>query len=130
MYTNVFLQRIATATRTGGPDGLHLDRFVEALDDPSSGLTYAAVTGQRKQSVRDAEVLFSAEMADFMQKKGYAFEERFIRTVLNWRRAGDESGLSELQRHRYNYAMLNFLLEDLAPWMKDTYDLSTLEVNR
>lgn len=99
------------------------------MEDPSSGLTYAALTGQRKQSVRDAERLFSEELAEFMNKKGYTFEERYIRVVLNWRRSGDERGLSELQRQKYNYEMLNFLIEDLSPWLKDDYDLSTLEVN-
>ena len=34
-------QRIATATRAGGPDELILEIFVEALQDSSSGLTYA-----------------------------------------------------------------------------------------
>lgn len=72
----------------------------------------------------------SEELAEFMKKKGYTFEERYIRVVLNWRRSGDERGLSELRRQKYNYEMLNFLIEDLSPWLKDDYDLSTLEVNR
>ena len=49
------IQRIATATRSGGPVQLRLERFAQALEDPDSGLTYPALTGQRKQSVQDAE---------------------------------------------------------------------------
>ena len=44
---------------------LQLERFAEALEDPSTGLTYAALTGQNKQSVRDAERLFSRGVLDY-----------------------------------------------------------------
>ena len=100
------------------------------MEDPDSGLTYSALTGQRKQSVRDAEVLFSAEVAKFMEKHNYTFEAEFVRVILNWRRASDERGLTELQRSRYNYQLLNFLLDGLMPWHQQTYDFSTMEVNR
>ena len=43
------------STRAGGPDDLHLEYYVEALSDESSGLTYPALVGLRKQSVQDAE---------------------------------------------------------------------------
>ncbi|XP_019858078.1 PREDICTED: uncharacterized protein LOC109586338 [Amphimedon queenslandica] len=124
------LKRIATATRSGGPAQLQLERFVKALDDPTSGLTYPALTGQRKQSVQDAERLFSEGVAKYMERNDYTSEAKFVRTVLNWRRASDERGLTELERCRYNYNMLNFLLDDLMPWHRDNYDFSTLEVNR
>ena len=107
-----------------------MERFVEALQDSSTGLTYAALTGQRKQSVRDAEILFNANLAAFMDKQGYTFEAKFIRTILNWRKACDERGLSELERSHYNYDLLNFLLDDLMPWHREIYDFSSLEVNR
>ena len=45
---------------------LKLERFSEALQDPSSGLTYTALIGDNKQSVRDAERFFSASMLGFM----------------------------------------------------------------
>lgn len=61
------LQRIATATRSGGPSELKLERFSEALEHASTGLTYAALTGQNKQSVRDAERLFSKGVLEFMK---------------------------------------------------------------
>ena len=93
-------------------------------------LTYPALTGQRKQSVRDAERLLSQEMVQFMTKKGYLFEAHYIETVLNWRRSSDERGLTQIQRSWYNYKMLNYLLDELMPWYRDTYDFSALEVNR
>ena len=107
-----------------------MERFTEALEDPESLLTYPALTGQRKQSVRDAERLLSKEMVMFMKKKGYFFEAEYIETILNWRRSSDERGLTQLQRCRYNYQMLNYLLDELMPWHKEVYDFSTLEVNR
>ena len=108
---------------------LKLERFSEALQDPSSGLTYTALIGDNKQSVRDAERLFSASMLGFMQAKGYTFEAKYIEVVLNWHRASDERGLSEEQRSRFNFDMLQYLKDELIPWHKD-HDLSTLEVNR
>ena len=124
------LQRIATATRSGGPVQLRLERFAQALEDPDSGLTYPALTGQCKQSVQDAERLFSKGVVKFMEKNNFSYEAKFVQIVLNWRRASDERGLTELQRCKYNYNMLNFLLDDLMPWHTHNYDFSTLEVNR
>lgn len=80
--------------------------------------------------MRDAEIMFSSAMASFMKKKGYSFEEKYITTVHNWRRASDERGLSQLQRSCYNYEMLNYLLDELMPWHRHNYDFSTMEVNR
>ena len=68
-----------------GPLELKLERFSEAIEDASTGLTYAALTRQNKQSVWDAERLFSKGVMDFMKKKNDDFEEKFIRVVLNWR---------------------------------------------
>ena len=136
MYTtavftlSVSLQRIGHHTRSGGPEKLDLLHFKEAYNDPSTGLTLAALTGTRKQSVTDAERLFSPGVAEFMKKKGYSYEYKYVEAILNWRRACDEQGLSELERCRFNYGLLNLILDKLIPWHKDTYDLSLLEVNR
>ena len=100
---------------------------MEALSEPASGLTYPAVTGSRKQSVVDAERLFSPDLANFMEEKGYNFEAKYIR---NWRRASDESGLNERTRSKFNYELLNMMLEELMPWYKEFYDFGLLEVNR
>ena len=48
-------KRMASHTRSGGPKQVKLQRFVEALDDPTSGLTCPALKGSRIQSVVDAE---------------------------------------------------------------------------
>jgi len=121
---------MAGHTRSGGPKQLKLQRFVEALDDPTSGLTYPALKGSRKQSVVDAERFFNPDLARYMEEKGYHFEAKFIRTIWNWRRATDERGLSELQRSKFNYQLLNMILDELMPWYKELYDFSLLEVNR
>lgn len=107
-----------------------LSRFVEAASDFDSKLTYSALTGERKQSVEDAERLFSSEVVAFMKKKGYTYEEEYVRVFCNWRRANDERGLTELKRCCYNHQLLNFLLDELMPWHKTTLDFSLLEVNR
>lgn len=124
------LQRIASHTKSGGPDKLQLERFVEALSDPSSGLMYPALTGARKQSVVDAERLFNPDLTAFMKQKGYEYEARYTEIIWNWRRSCDERGLSELQQCRFNYQFLNLILEELMSWYKQQYDFSLLEVNR
>ncbi len=109
---------------------MELDRFTEAMYDEEAGLTFSALTGQRKQSVKDAENLFSLGVQKFMDKKGYSYEARYVRCARNWRRACDERGLSSLQRCKYNYELLALILDELMPWHTHTYDLSLLEVNR
>ena len=47
---------------------------MEAAHDPSSGLTYPALIGQRKQSVIDAKRLFNPDLAKYMRVKGYNYE--------------------------------------------------------
>ena len=123
-------QRIGNSTRKGGPDKLQLDRFAEALYDESSKLTFPALTGQRKQSIRDVEILFSSDMEDFMERNGYDYEALYIRRVRNWRRACDERGLTELQRCKFNYEMLAMILDELMPWHNELYDFSLLKVNK
>lgn len=67
------MQRVGHSTRAGGPSELQLQHFYEALKDPQANLTYPALTGQRRQSIRDVENLPSSSMADFMMSKGYTF---------------------------------------------------------
>ena len=121
---------MAAHTRSGGPSKLKLEQYTEALSDPSSGLTYPSFVGSRKQSVVDAERLFSPKLAAFMEKKGYTFEANYIRIIWNWHRASDERGLTSLRRSRFNYKLLDLILENLMPWYEDSYDFSLLEVNR
>ena len=78
----------------------------------------------------DAAGFFNPDLARFMEKKGYHFDTKFINTIWNWRRTTDERGLSELQRSKFNYQLLNMILDELMPWYKELYDFSFLEVNR
>ena len=48
------MQRIGQSTWRGGPNNMKLERFNEALYDRTTKLTYP---GQRKQSIRDIEIL-------------------------------------------------------------------------
>ena len=53
--------------------------------------------------------------------------------VLNfsgWHEAADGRGLSELERCRKNYAMLNMILDDWMPWHRDNYDFASIDINR
>ena len=93
-------------------------------------MTYPALVGSRKQSVQDAERLFSSSLLKFMEKKDYEYEARYIRAIRGWRQACDQRGLPELERCRHNYNFLNFILEELMPWYTQSYDFSLLEVNR
>ena len=54
--------------RQGGHGDIQLERFEEALHDPSAGLTYTALSGMRKQSVEDVERLFSESVVGWMEK--------------------------------------------------------------
>lgn len=78
----------------------------------------------------DAESLLNKNLCQWFKSKGYNEEATYIEVVNNWHRAGDERGLTEEERSRFNYDMLNFILDDLMPWHKISYDLSLLEVNR
>ena len=123
------MQRIGTCLRLGGPDEIHLERFVEALQDPESGLTHPALVGTRKQSIEDIERLFGERLIAFMDKKQYTSEASYLRLVRNWRRATDERGISDSQRQEFSKNFLKFIVEGLIPW-SDTLDYSSLEVNR
>ena len=96
------------------------------MSDETSGLTYPVLIGSHKQSVLDAERLFSPLLADFMGGKGYSFEAQYIRVIWNWHHSCDELSLSELQRCQFNNELLNYVLDELIPWHATLYDLSTL----
>ena len=76
--------------RLGGPREIHLERFVEALQDPDSGLTYPALVGTRKQSIEDVERLFGESLITYMECKNYSVKAKYLRIIRNWRRAVDE----------------------------------------
>ena len=107
-----------------------MERYKEALADRKAGLTLPALTGERKQSVKDAERLFNGNLQEWFKLNGYYEEEKYVTVVRNWHRSADERWLSELQRSRFNYEMLNYILDDWMPWYRHCYDFSLLEVNR
>jgi hypothetical protein len=124
------LKRIWKHTREEGPPGTNLQGFDDAMRDPNTGLTHAALTGERKQSVVDAERMMSFLVAKFLRENGYQKEGEYIDIVAGWHEAADGRGLSELQRCKKNYAMLNMILDDWIPWHNTTTSLATIDVNR
>ena len=110
---------------------MRLERFVEAVQVPESGLTHTALVGRRKQSVEDVERLFGLPLIEFMEKKQYTSEAKYLKVIRNWRRAVDERGLSDAERRQFNQELLHFILDDLMPWHGTAgEDFSLLEVNR
>lgn len=128
-HNHVF-RRAAKAIRQGNNEELDYEAFDKALADPKSGLTHAALLGKRKQSNVDAERLLSVLVAKSLEEHGYQTEAAFVRVLANWHEASDGRGLTQLQRCRYNYEMLNIILDGWMPWHKDQYDLSNLDINR
>jgi hypothetical protein len=124
------LKRIWKHTREAGPSGTNLQGFDDAMRDPNTGLTFASLTGERKQSVVDAERMLSYLVSKFLNENGYEKEGAYINIVAGWHEAADGRGLSELERCKKNYAMLNMILDDWMPWYKTTPDLSTIDINR
>lgn len=104
--------------------------FVEATLEKSTGLTHAALVGARKQSVRDAEKLLSYPVAKFMQNTGHQVEAEYVSRIAGWHEASDGRGLSQLQRSKQNYAMLNYLLNEWMPWHAENPDFTFVDINR
>ena len=98
--------------------------------DANTGLTHAALVGERKQSVPDAEKMLSYLVAKFLREHGYETEAYYVETVAEWHEAADGRGLTELERCRKNYSMLNMILDEWMPWHRDNYDFTTIDVNR
>jgi len=127
---NHILKRIGKSTREGHNANLQFDAFDDVLKDPKSGLTHAALMGVRKQSVQDVERLFSVHVVASLRRQSYHTEANYVEVISNWHEASDGRGLSQLQRCRYNYNMLNYILDELMPWHNENYDFSTIDVNR
>ena len=110
------LKRIWKHTREGGPEWVDLKGFDEALMNPTTGLTHAALTSERKQSVQDAERMLSFKVASFLKDHGYEEEARYVDTIAGWHEVADGGGLTELKRCKLNYVMLNMVLDEWMPW--------------
>ena len=65
--------KIILCMRHGRIANIGLERFVEALQDPGTDLTYPALTGERKQSVENVERLFSFKVIAFMERNNYKY---------------------------------------------------------
>ena len=133
---NHILKRIAKHTREGGPpplDGVRfkVQRYQEAMKSSKTDLNWAALSGQRKQSVRDAEKVHSPAVAAFFKEKGYLAEGRYAQVVSDWHEASDGRGLSQEKRKKANKNMKDYIMEDWMPWYDaDKPDFSLIDIHR
>lgn len=127
---NHILKRIGKHTREGKYLKINVEAFDEAMLDRKTGLTHTALTGQRKQSVSDAERLLSHHVAKFFKKKGYEKEAEYVSIIADWHEASDGRGMSQLQRSKANYRMLNYILDEWMPWHRTNYNFSLIDINK
>ncbi len=127
---NHLVKRIAKSIREGKDNGLNYEAFDSVLLDPKSGLTHAALIGKRKQSLVDAERLLSYHVVASLRKSGHEREAKHVNIIANWHEASDGRGLSQLTRCKYNYQMLEYILDEWMPWHNNCYDFSTIDINR
>ena len=92
------LKRIWKHTREEGPAGTDLQGFDDAMRDPKTGLTHAALTGERKQSVQDVERMLSFLVAKFLQENGYQQESKYVETVARSSRREGSNRAATMQK--------------------------------
>jgi hypothetical protein len=126
---NHLLKRVCSSLRDGYIPGLDLRHLCDALHDPSTGLTYEALTGKNKQSVPDCERLIGCGVVDYLRRMGYDSDVKVIERLHNWHKAVDGRGLSETQRSSYCMEMKKWLLADWMPWFSYMPDYHTINVN-
>ncbi|KAK3698611.1 hypothetical protein QZH41_014593, partial [Actinostola sp. cb2023] len=80
------LKRIWKHTREGGPDDIDVTAFDEAMRDPNTGLTHAALTGERKQSVVDAERMLSILVGRYLRDHGHEREAEPVKGICGFSR--------------------------------------------
>ena len=124
------LRRMAKSVREGKDPKLNFEAFNDALQDPESGLTYAALIGKRKQSLKDAERLLSYHVSESLRTKGHIQEADHVKIIANWHEASGCRSLSQLKCSHYNYQILNYVLDDWMLWHHDNCDFSTIDINR
>lgn len=127
---NHILKRVASAVRQGRDIRLNLEAFDHAMLSPHTGLSHAALTGIRRQSVPDAERLLSYHVAQFLQENNFLYEAEYVGTVAKWHEASDGRGLDQETRRRYNRDMMAWLRDDFMPWYSQCEDYSYMDVNR
>ena len=97
---NHLLKRITACLREGLILGIDLRYMREVLHDPSTGLTYEALTGKNKQSVPDCERLISRGVIDFLERKGHQSGQMFYKLYEIGMEQSTE-GLSESERLKF-----------------------------
>jgi hypothetical protein len=127
---NHLYRRIAKSVREGKDDTLNYEAFDDVLLDQNSGLTHAALIGIRKQSLVDAERLLSYHVVESLRKNGHQREAKHVEIIANWHEASDGRGLKQLTRCKYNYQMLEYILDEWMPWHQTCYDFTTIDINR
>ena len=78
---------IATSTRNGNCEELDYAAFDGVLRDEKSGLTQAALIGERKQSLLDAERLMSYHVVKSLRRQCYETEAQYVEIIVNWHNA-------------------------------------------
>lgn len=58
----------------------------------------------------------------------YEAEGEYVRRIAEWHEASDGRGISQLQRCKQNYLMLNYLIAEWMPWYSG--DFSYVDINR
>lgn len=127
---NHIYKRLAQHVRNGGNTMLNYEAFDDVLKDPDSGLTHTALTGKRKQSLKDAERLLSYHVVNSLERHGHNREAAFVKVLVQWHEASDGCGLTQLARWKYNYQMLSLILDEWMPLDRVSYDFSTIDINR
>ena len=127
---NHFLKRITQHVRDGVYTPFDYEAFSDVLSDPLSGLTLAALVGKRRQSVKDAERLLLYHVEQALERHAKPEEAKFICVIPQWHESSDGRGISQLKRCRYNYGMLNFILDEWMLWHPECYHFSTIDINR
>ena len=124
------LKRIISCLREGLVPGQDLRFLRDALHDPSTVLTYEALTGKNKQSVQDCEWLINPGVISFLERKCHKSGARVIKRIYIWHKAVDARGHPEGQRSPYCREMKEWLLMDWMPWFKFQPDYISINVNR
>lgn len=127
---NHLFRRAASSIRQARDPSLNFEAFDDVLRDSLSGLTHAALIGKRKQSLVDAERLISSHVVSSLRRSEHHQEARHIELLTQWHEATDGRGLTQLQCCKFNYQMLNYILDEWMPWHVDNYDFRTIDINR
>jgi hypothetical protein len=127
---NHLLKHVCNRLREGLIPGLDLRHLRDSLHDPTTGLTYEALTGKNKQSVPHCERLIGRGVIDYLRLRGYESDLRVIERLHNWHKAADGRGLSEDQRSLFCREIKEWILADWMPWYTYMLDYRTIDVNR